>query len=116
MNKKNTGQKHISFLCDFFDAKLDEKKRNKREGLIEMADGSLLLDVCLSQQEQWMKDEVEMESGLLDVCLSQARSVDERGMKNRHKLDGRELDKIRDFSWPFLTTRRLRVFFALGAN
>lgn len=78
----------------FLDAKLDEKKMNKREELIEMADGSLLLD----------------------VCLSQARSVDEREMKNRHKLDGRELDKIRDFSWPFLTTRRLRVFFALGAN
>ena len=81
-----------------------------------MADGSLLLVVCLSQQKQWMEDEVKIESNLLDVCLFQAESVDESGMKNHRKLDGGKLDKMRDCSWPFLTTRRLRVFFALGGH
>ena len=68
LNEKYWTETDMIFI-GFQDAKLDEMKRNKREGMIEMADGSLLLDVCLSQQEQWMKDEVEMESGLLDVCL-----------------------------------------------
>ena len=41
-----------------------------------MADGSLLLDVCLSQQEQWMENELRMESSLLDRYLFQAGSMD----------------------------------------
>ena len=41
-----------------------------------MADGSLLLGVCLSQQEQWMDNGLMIESGLLDGSLSQAESMD----------------------------------------
>ena len=41
-----------------------------------MGDGSLLLDVCLSQQEQWMENELRIESGLLDRYLFQAGSMD----------------------------------------
>ncbi|KAF3497722.1 hypothetical protein DY000_02056192 [Brassica cretica] len=51
-----------------------------------MGDGSLLLDVYLSQQEQWME---------VDVYHSQGKSMDGMEKKNRHKLGGLKLDKTR---------------------
>ena len=52
----------------------NENNSNKKDR--KMADGSLLLGVCLSQQEQWMDNGLMIESGLLDGSLSQAESMD----------------------------------------
>ena len=52
----------------------NENNSNMRDR--KMADGSLLLDVCLSQQEQWMENELRMEFSLLDRYLFQAGSMD----------------------------------------
>ena len=46
--------------------------------------------------------------GLLDVYHSQDKSMGGMEVKNRHKLGGLELDKIRLLSL-FLTGKRLRV-------
>lgn len=72
-----------------------------------MGDGSLLLDVYLSQQGQWM--EVDSYGICLAGCVSLSRQiVGGDGVQNRHKLGGLELDKTRLLSL-FLTGKRLRV-------
>ena len=70
-----------------------------------MGDGSLLLDVYLSQQEQWM--EVDSYGIWLAGCVSLSRKTkDGMEVKNRHKLGGLKLDKIRLLS---LVSHRKRL-------
>ena len=73
-----------------------------------MGDGSLLLDVCLSQQEQWM--EVDSYGIWLAGCVSLSRQIDGwNGGEESPQAWWLKLDKTRLLSL-FLTGKRLRVF------